>query len=519
MAKGLYLVLTFTLNALIFKILFTYPRSIDIFLLESSSLIGRQFQLREFIKKRNTMGVAAAIYLLKNNFDELLLYSDQINPIKWPIEVEQYIPIHSDGTKKLTTCDYCNLLHDIFIVEAPILNKFLISHEYYGILVDINLSNSSNIEKQKIWITQENTHQSSHQKFEEKIKLLEEEFVNDGNLKYYPKKNDVIIKLNEFVQERLRASPEKILFLNNSKNEKYRTNFTLIYLLTVHKNPKQVHRMIDAMNHFDVAFILYVDKKVLLNEMVNELKCYKNVFFMFPRFVVTWGHITQALSMAVLMIAAVENFPDSLYFSINSGSDYPTTPSDFIVKCLIQNHPKSYIALTKDNDATIDKRHRIKYMQGKYKQWNFQKNNLLNIFPNRRIRPIKFGHGANWFTTTIENGKKMKDYLINNAYFLNFMDWVPNCDESMFQTMFLELNLNSTLRNLRYVDWGRFPNGHPLTLNTSHYQKIIGNPCNMWARKFDYDSNKIIFDLMDHYINKLRMRQNFSNCPPLKEKL
>lgn len=122
-------------------------------------------------------------------------------------------------------------------------------------------------------------------------------------------------------------------FLLQSKNGptiiplNYKTNFTLIYGISVGKTTPFIIREIKAISNDEVAIIIFYDNKanrtLLYNLFSNETdnKQFKNVYFIdSPRFYVGWGMVTQAFTEIVMMQAALKFFPNSLYISFHRES-------------------------------------------------------------------------------------------------------------------------------------------------------------------------------------------------------
>lgn len=243
----------------------------------------------------------------------------------------------------------------------------------------------------------------------------------------------------------------------------------------------------------------------LFSTEVNNEK-YENVYIVdSPRFKVSWGTITQALTQLVMMQAALKYFPESLYISFHSGTDYPIVPNDVIVSYLKQNYPKNCIATIPPSRESWKARRKHEFhIFAEIQQRDRIVRMIKTLFPHKIIPAAQWRSGWNWFTVTLNASKLMMEVAVKRFEIIETLDYAPNCDEVIFDTLAAEANISSTEKYyLRYIDW-RFGGCHPLTFTEKYYNDIINQECALWARKFQYNQSIKVLDMIDEYF------QNFT---------
>lgn len=299
------------------------------------------------------------------------------------------------------------------------------------------------------------------------------------------------------------------------KNRK--TNFTLIYLIGISSPSRQILNQISALSHPEVAFIIFIDNKSNRNEhyeiLSNAKDDYKfeNVYIIdSPRFIVSWAHITQAFSQLVMNQAALKFFPNSLYLSFHSESDYPIAPNEYIVKYLKKNYPNNYMITFTDLKKKSYRKDLFRLII------NHHVNDILvkvmhKLFPKKIVPKAEWRCGWNWFTITLNDSKKMIDVMFNKFEIINCLDYVQYADEIIFSTLAKEANVTIMNNYLRFIDWTGC-NAHPLVLTERNFNDIISQNCSFWARKFTFDESSKLMKMIDKYIKKIKNNNSFRLC-------
>lgn len=195
---------------------------------------------------------------------------------------------------------------------------------------------------------------------------------------------------------------------------------TLVYLFTVSKPSDFLIREIKAMSHPRIAFILFLDNKMnrrifyKLFESVKNNEHFSNVYFVdSPRFHVHWALITQTMAQLITIQACLKYFPNSLYLSCHSDSDYPIKSAKYILKFLKKNYPRNFLySIPKSKEMWKKDRKDLFYLfNGDDKKVTPM---LRKLFPKKVTPRFKWRTGWNWLTVV----KKM--VMLLAIVFFNF---------------------------------------------------------------------------------------------------
>lgn len=279
----------------------------------------------------------------------------------------------------------------------------------------------------------------------------------------------------------------------------------LAILLLCHKNPKQINKFLEIMNHPRISFFIHIDKK---NNFSEDIIKRENILLLPHDLLqnIRWGDISMV--QAILNLINYSNSKGYFdYFWLCSGQDFPIKPVKEIIKffddktCNFINlfNSKNYIG----NFNNYDKRNSLYFPK-----WMISNNLLQKIikriyievtggynktlfFNRKNITNFNFYFGSTWWCLN----KKTIDWIINyckeHKEYFNFYKNCANPDESFFHT----LVLNSPYKNiieeyLHYIDWTGCRN-HPKTLTMYDFNKIKQSKFLM-ARKFDIDVDEEI---------------------------
>lgn len=284
-------------------------------------------------------------------------------------------------------------------------------------------------------------------------------------------------------------------------------NFTIIYAIAACRASTQLLREIEALSNKEVAFIIFYDNKSnrtvlyeLFESKVNNDK-FKNVYFIdSPRFYVQWANVITAFPEFVMMQAAIKFFPNSLYISFHSESDYPIVPSKLIVKYLQDNYPKNYIQTLYDRASQWKHSRRRDFKFSFDADFSKKINEVLRyLFPHKIMPDAKWRNGWDYFTMTLNDSRKMIDMFFKRFDLVDALEYCSFGDEIIFDTLVAEADIKSTNEYLRYIDW-RTRSAHPLVFNENHFNDIITHRCSFWARKFIMGTSDKVLDMIDEYI-------------------
>jgi|WetSurMetagenome_2_1015567.scaffolds.fasta_scaffold07195_4 hypothetical protein len=293
----------------------------------------------------------------------------------------------------------------------------------------------------------------------------------------------------------------------------------IAYSLLVHKNPKQVSRLItNIYSSSDFFHVIIFGNNSSEDTWNNELSKFRGI-----NFLVTFnsGKAWGTFQLVAAMLDSMQKFDSFEYdYLINlSGQCYPLKSVDSIKSFL---HKKSFAYLEQ-----------FKLPIGAPKGWgkrggldrleySYYKNSLLILYEkvfnkisksskydarglikihriNKQI-PYKlepYG-GSMWFCLTKKHVDFILEYIKEKADLLKFFKHSLIPDELFFHTILMNSHLRDTVinDNLRYIDWSKKGVALPATLTVEDKDNLLASS-KMFARKFDIELDEKILDIID----------------------
>ncbi|GAA4236025.1 beta-1,6-N-acetylglucosaminyltransferase [Postechiella marina] len=310
-----------------------------------------------------------------------------------------------------------------------------------------------------------------------------------------------------------------------------------IYILSVHKKPTQLKRLIEKLDDDSSKFYIHVDLKADINIFLNQIKK-TNVCFIKNRLDCIWGDFSQVLvTINLLKNVALENHNKFTKVILLSGQDYPIKRLSQIDNYFIENKEYEFIsfdkkAFNKTNKLYINRvlKFAIKpsglsrgyiYLSPIFNAGinNFKsflsltingqiKINNWPIFFNVRRKSIFKKHfkGSNWWAFNLETVLKLLKYIeLNENELYNYYQFTSSADEQFFHTILKELMKNDAnikiKSSLHFIDWERKDVDLPVTFTKSDFQLLKKQPeYYLFARKFDSKLDEEILNLIDKNI-------------------
>lgn len=337
-------------------------------------------------------------------------------------------------------------------------------------------------------------------------------------------KNVNIKHFTSFLSHGDKHEHENRTFLIQSQNSqteyplKKKNNFTLIYGILTGKLTPLLIREIKAISNIETAIIIFIDNKsnrTLFYDMFSKEKTnsqFENVYFIdSPRFYVYWGQLISAFPEIVMAQAALKFFPNSLYISFHTESDYPIIPNDCIINYLKRHYPNNYINEIKKAAKWRNQRKNKFYLFFDFPYKEKVLKMIRFLFPKKKIPDVKWGNGPNWNTMTLKDARKMIDVIFKKFEIIDTLEYASFGDEIIFQTLQNEARINSTNDMHRYIDW-RDGDSHPLVFTENNFNDIKKRKCDFWARKFKLNESKKVLDLIDLHIKNFNRKKFRSEC-------
>lgn len=288
-----------------------------------------------------------------------------------------------------------------------------------------------------------------------------------------------------------------------------------IFAITCHKLTQPLIHTVEYLSSFNENIILiHVDKKVNLSDFLI-LKG-PNVHLIPNRIEVTWGHVSQIISVLELMKFSLEF--DYQFFFLLSGDDIPIKTNEDL-NIFLENHFKYNFIHYQDGINQIKAEDRVKYNYPKFfylrKRTFVVKAKKLFVYKTKKIlyknkkfskkcyKIPKMYKGTNWFGLKKCTVQYIIKFLDVNIWYMDLFEKSFCGDEVFFHTIVKtneDLILfdcpNYSNKALRYIDWHSGPE-YPRILTESDRFKIK-NSNYFFARKIDENASR---DFMEYFLN------------------
>ena len=307
------------------------------------------------------------------------------------------------------------------------------------------------------------------------------------------------------------------------------------YILTVHKNPNQLKRLIEKLNDNYSFFYIHIDLKVDIHPFKNAINI-KNVIFIKERVNCIWADYSQVVATLNLLKNVLNKTKKGRVIFL-SGQDYPIKSKLLIENYLNEKSDFEFInfvlnPVTKSSHINKQRIEKYKFNLSDRRGdfillspfLNLSKNEIkkiikltlkrkLNIFRllpilslNRKFILKNHYKGTNWWSFRVDTVEKIYNYYLNNKKYLdNYYKYTLCADEQFFHTILKEImNTDQNIKilpNLHFIDWSRKNVPLPVTLKKDDYNIILKQPNNkLFARKFDSNIDNDILDMIDKNI-------------------
>mgnify|MGYP003577382987 CR=1 FL=1 len=283
----------------------------------------------------------------------------------------------------------------------------------------------------------------------------------------------------------------------------------LAYLLMVHQSPRQLAKLVAALQAPDVQFFVHVDRKVEAGQFRYMVRRQRNVKFVRPRHLIEWGGCNMVRAELVMMRAAVR--AGAKHLVLLSGADFPVWSTPRLTNYFtttstihIEHYPIPSIywdrgALNRvrqywlcDDPFTFK---RDRWFRTVGRVWRGVWNRLIRRPANfalkvgyelglRRGVPgnLKPFVGSQWWSMPRSCAEYVLDFVEKNPDIVKFYRYSHVPDESFIQTLVMNSPLRDSVdkNNLRYVEWdGGF---NPRILDLGDLDAIVASGA-AFARK------------------------------------
>ncbi|HEY4109286.1 beta-1,6-N-acetylglucosaminyltransferase [Puia sp.] len=280
----------------------------------------------------------------------------------------------------------------------------------------------------------------------------------------------------------------------------------IAHLILTHKNPQQLGRLINVLDHPNFDFYIHVDKKIDQAPFAF-LAQKKNVFFINNRVRIYWaGYGT--------IQATLNGFEEILqkkydYINVTSGQDFPLRTPDDIYTFIAERNGLEFITCQSIDDEWKDAAPRIRkyhlinwHIPGKHRL-----ESLTNIMLEKKLFPArkfpldyKIVGRSNWFTVTTAAVQYISGFLKQHPEIVRYFKLCWGADEFIFASVLYNSSFRDRIRDsLVYVDWTGKTDGHPRILDVRDFEKMKASG-KLFGRKFDQDTDSRIIDMLEQSI-------------------
>lgn len=287
----------------------------------------------------------------------------------------------------------------------------------------------------------------------------------------------------------------------------------IVHLVLTHKQPEQLERLIDSLDHPDVDFYIHIDKKAdaaPFQYLFNRA----NVFMVNNRASIHWAAYG---TIQAILNGFAEVLPKQYdYINVMSGQDFPLKSAGYIVDYLKANKGKEFITASpletewRDALPRVNRYHLINLrlnFRGKHRLEQL----LTAILPKRRF-PLNYTlvGGPNWFTVTSAAAEHILDVLELRPDIVRYFKFCWGADEFIFPSILYNSSFRDKLQPcLLFVKW--LPGeGHAEILTSKDFEELKASD-KLFARKFDAKVDSQIFSLLEQ-LNGMH-KQSPGNVP------
>jgi hypothetical protein len=274
----------------------------------------------------------------------------------------------------------------------------------------------------------------------------------------------------------------------------------IAHLILTHKNPKQLERLINILDHPSFDFYLHIDKKSNIAPF-KYLASKQNIFFIENRTKIYWaGYGTIQATLNGFEEIPLTNYD---YVNVISAQDFVLKSAEYIYQYISERKGKEFITCESIDDEWSEAAPRVRNYH--FINWRipgkFRLEKIANkILPKRKF-PLdyKIVGRANWFTITSDAAKYILDTLKKHPEIAKYFWYCWGADEFIFSSILYNSHFkNNIVNNLVYVDWSA-KKAHPKVLISEDFE-ALKNSEKLFARKFDMEADSNIFNLLEEYI-------------------
>ena len=277
----------------------------------------------------------------------------------------------------------------------------------------------------------------------------------------------------------------------------------IAHLILTHKNPAQLERLLNNLEHPNFHFFIHLDRKTPIQPF-EYLAARPDTTFLRNRAAVYWADFgTIQATLNGFHEIPIDNYD---YINVISGQDFPLKTAGYIYTYIKTRKGSEFITCESIEGPWKQAAGRVQNYS--FINWRFpgrfRVEKLINfILPTPRKFPIpdhQIVGRANWFTLTPAAIHYSLSFLDQHPELIRFYKWVWGADEFIFSTILYNSPFRAKIvDNLIFVDWPVNHHGHPNIIGTRHLPALQSTD-KLFGRKFDMDTNPGIFQLLEEWL-------------------
>jgi len=275
----------------------------------------------------------------------------------------------------------------------------------------------------------------------------------------------------------------------------------IAHIIMAHKDPDQLFRLINRLQHPDADFFIHVDLKSDIQDFKKVLNLNQTSFIKNRRNC-NWGGSSFLMAIISTMTELLSLNKDYSFFNLLSAQDYPLKPVKEIHQYFKKNQDYNFI-FYEPLDSVWWESAQLRYKRYHLTDFNFKGRYFVEKVMNTLLPVRQFpmdvtlygGCKSAWWTLTQECASYVCNQVNDNKQLTNFLKYCWGTDEFIIPTLIMNSHHETKTKsdNLRYIDWSE-GNAHPKLLNSDDF-KAIKNSGMLFARKFKMDD--AILDKID----------------------
>jgi Core-2/I-Branching enzyme len=280
---------------------------------------------------------------------------------------------------------------------------------------------------------------------------------------------------------------------------------TLAYIVVAHTAPRQVVRMVRALDGESVRFLVHVDRKAsdAAARAIRDGLAGLDVTYL-PRHVCHWGGFGIVAATLEGIGALARGGRPFDYAVLLSGQDYPIKPPETISAFFAAAGGRSFLDAAALPSARFGGGGGLDRLERMHWSWTvrgrrlYVPNRYVRLSPRRRLpQGVRPYAGSAWWALSRAAVEVVDESVRSRPALVEFMRRAQFPDESLFQMIVMESPLARTVESddLHYVDWsgdGRSPK----VLTVADLPRLR-EATDLYARKFDERVDAEVLDRVD----------------------